>query len=139
MAKHISLKTWIQAFIIGIFGSLLFKIIEIIIQSISYGQFPYSQIGAYGGNIGFTIFSQLTFLVVISSIFTFILIKLFRRLWVVSFVPILYYLTKEGYNMLFVVHKFYWSNPILESVFAILSIPIGFGVYYLIKKIGGEK
>lgn len=130
MKRNITTKQWTLAFVIGIIGSVIFKGFELLMQKILWGTWIWQR---YDGLLftGDIVIVQLLFLIILSSILVFVLMKLFRRLWVISFVPFLYYLIKEFYNML-TNYQHFVLTATLESL---IGIPIGFGVYYLVNKL----
>jgi len=130
MKKSITTKQWTLAFVIGIIGSVIFKGLELIGQKILTGEWIWQRWDGllFTGDI---IIIQLLFLIILSSTLVFVIMKLFRRLWVISFVPFLYYLIKEFYNMI-TSYQHFVLTATLESL---IGIPIGFGVYYLVNKL----
>jgi len=118
-----------QAFLIGIGGSLIFKGIELFGQKIFSGATVLSDFG--NKLIPEIIIFQFASLLIISSIITFILIKRFKKLWMISFVPFLWYFIKELMNTIFVYHKFIW----IAFAESLIGIPIGFGLYFIIKRV----
>lgn len=113
----------VKAFIIGLFGAFLFKVVEYI------GQLYFGWSILSDGTWHLILISQLIFLIIISSLLVFLLMKLFNKLWIIAFVPFLYYVIKESYNIIFTLQKFTWI-PFAESL---IGIPIGFGLYFLIR------
>ena len=110
--------SWIKAILIGLIGSIVLKLVEILIQQIIMGQNTFS-------------LWQIPFLLVV--VFTFIISFKTLNFNKVSFafIPALYYFVKEIYNLLFAGSSLKtFGVATIEAM--TLGIFVGFVVYFII-------
>ena len=112
--------SWIKAILIALVGSIVLKLVEILIQQIRIGQNTFS-------------YWQIPFLIVVSMIFV-LIFKTFNLNKVsFAFIPALYYFVKELYNFIF-VHNSIKSLGIATIEAMTLGIFVGFVVYLIIDR-----
>ena len=124
---------WKLAFLIGIIGSIVLKIVEILLGHWYSGQWQW----AYATTTvwQYLLLYMLPFIIIISIIVTWGLVKIFKKDSVAMYTPAIYYLIKELYNAT-VSTGSTWI-VILEAI--VIGIPVGYAVGWIITKIYNKK